>query len=71
MRSASIATVDENEKEEKSGNWSDDSFGTDSSSDSILNGSSDDDLTAEDKALQNQILQNFAATYKKGYSTAH
>ena len=43
-----------------------DSFGTDISGESILS-SSDEDLTVEDRELQNHILQNFVHVYKKGY----
>ena len=46
---------------------SDDSFCTDISGESLLSGS-DEDLTMEDRELQNQILQNFVAQYKKGYA---
>ena len=54
------ATVDEGESSSDS-----DSFGTDSSGDSILD-ESYDDLDPSDIALQNQIMVNFVATYKKG-----
>ena len=64
-RSASVATV---HGDPDPGEDSDDSFKTDSSGDSILSGSEDEDLDEADKALQNQILTNFVAVYKRGFS---
>ena len=72
---AAMATITEGRKSKmKNGiiveeSDSDDSFCTDSSGDSILSGSEDDDLNEEDRALQNQILLNFVANFKKGYSS--
>ena len=60
-----MTTVADGEKDNNSG--SDDSFCTDISGESLLSGS-DEDLTMEDRELQNQILQNFVAQYKKGYA---
>ena len=60
-----MTTVVDGEKDNNSG--SDDSFCTDISGESLLSGS-DEDLTMEDRELQNQILQNFVAQYKKGYA---
>ena len=65
-RSASVATVHDDKPDP--GEDSDDSFKTDSSGDSILSGSEDEELDEADRALQNQILTNFVAVYKKGFS---
>lgn len=60
-----MTTVADGERDKNSD--SDDSFCTDISGESLLSGS-DEDLTMEDRELQNQILQNFVAQYKKGYA---
>ena len=60
--------MDNSDDEDKNNSGSDDSFCTDISGESLLDGSSDEDLTEQDKMLQNQILQNFVAQYKKGYN---
>ena len=60
-----MTTVADGERDNNSD--SDDSFCTDISGESLLSGS-DEDLTMEDRELQNQILQNFVAQYKKGYA---
>ena len=59
----SVRTVNDGNSHSES---SEDSFGTDSEGDSILD-CSFDDLNATDKALQNQILTNFVYSYKKGF----
>ena len=46
---------------DKENSDSDDSFCTDISGESLLEGSSDEDLDENDKTLQNQILKNFVA----------
>ena len=68
VRADSVATVEDNQEDRNSA--FNDSFCTDSSgSDSFLGDSSDDDLTEADKELQNRIINNFAAVYKKGYNS--
>ena len=65
----SVATICGEDAYEKSSEGSDvDSFCTDSSGDSAFDPSSDDDsdLDEQDKALQQQLIQNFARNYKQG-----
>ena len=50
MRANSVATVD-SEDEDKNNSGSDDSFCTDISGESLLEGSSDEDLTETDRLL--------------------
>ena len=53
-------TVNLSDKDKENSD-SDDSFCTDISGESLLEGSSDEDLDENDKTLQNQILKNFVA----------
>lgn len=46
-----MTTVDNSDDEDKNNSGSDDSFCTDSSGDSLLEGSSDEDLTEQDRML--------------------
>ena len=67
-------TIEDNTDSEGEGkNAFNDSFCTDiSSEDSLLVGyASDESLTKEDRVLQNQIIANFAHTFKKGYNNKH